>query len=126
MAEKQNGIAAAVAIAVFILILWFLLGQKSPSNGVTTVTESSAPIEIAGLGASAIPGLNLPPLSYVPPNVNYVGGSKGCFLCYNGYQRIETPAVAPTFNPPPAVQIHNHIMQNPLMNLGRLSIGVRA
>lgn len=124
MTKNNPRFFTLAAVAIAGIILWLLLRAQGDIRVPDTIINNVAGAEIVPANVNQYPLADFPPLSYTPATVNYVGGSKGCILCYSGYQRIETPAPIAPYVPPSAPQIYNYIAEMPMRNNGR--VGGRA
>lgn len=110
--KNRQRVFITVIAAVTIVILWLLYRQ-----GIAGAARSQNVTNNAGdtisYGGMSFDLSNVPPVSYSGSTMNYIGGSAGCLLCYKGYQRIETPTVAPPMptQTPPVINMYNYLQQ---------------
>jgi hypothetical protein len=110
--EKRRTLVIIGAIVIVAIILWLLL-RRAPDG--TSIVEKAAG-NLFGPGSVEGSSFGDLPVSYSQGDYNYQGGSKGCVLCYSGYQRMEvvTMAPLPVYNPPPVPAIIEYVEKKPL------------
>lgn len=90
--QEKRRLYIIIAIIIIALILLYLSQGKQSGNG-KTVIQNAGDISIPGAGGGYSFG-DLPALNYQPGDYSSIGGSKGCALCFAGYERIVTPTPA--------------------------------
>lgn len=104
--EDKQRLLIFGAIIVAAVILWLLLRGKGPMN---TVVQQGGTMNLPGV--ASLPSLaGLPPINISQGNNSYVGGSKGCSLCYSGYARLETPTPAPPYQAAPVAAMQRYFI----------------